>query len=130
MAVPHPRGDNDLVFLAERRQPAPHSRLGKVADLRFQEFRQAFAFDYRPRGKPGKDPRRQHIQPYQGVVERHSYRDQENDVRYRNPSKYGYPVDRQRRGQPKVIKLVEPLFYPPDVRIRGQVHWTVLLSEN
>jgi hypothetical protein len=128
--VPHPACDNDLVFLAERGQPTPRSRLGQVADLRFQQFWQTLVLDDRPGGQPGKDPRRQYIQPYQGVVEGHSYRDQENDVRYRNPRKYGYPGDRQRRGQPKVIKLVEPLFDPPDVRIRGQVHWIELLSEN
>jgi hypothetical protein len=62
------------------------------------------------------------------VVERQSYSDQQENIGDRDPSEYGDPVDRQRHGQPEVIKLVEPLFYPPDIRISGQVHRTALLS--
>jgi hypothetical protein len=62
------------------------------------------------------------------VIERKSYRDQEENIGDRDPSEYGDPVDRQRHGQPDVIKLVQPLFYPPDIRISGQVHRTALLS--
>jgi hypothetical protein len=63
------------------------------------------------------------------VIERQPDRYQENDVGYRNPRKYGDPVDRQRRGEPEVIELIQPLFDPPDVRISGQVHLLALLSE-
>jgi hypothetical protein len=62
------------------------------------------------------------------MVEGQSYRDEQDDIGDRDPSEYGDPVDRQRHGQPKIIKLVQPLFYPPDIRIRGQVHRTALLS--
>jgi hypothetical protein len=63
------------------------------------------------------------------VTKRQSYSDQQNDIRYRDPGEYGDPVDRQRHRQPEIIKLVEPLLDAPDIRIRGQVHRTVLLSE-
>jgi hypothetical protein len=62
------------------------------------------------------------------VIEGQSYGDEQDNVRDRDPSEYGDPVDRQRHGQPEIIKLIEPLFYPPDIRISGQVHGTALLS--
>jgi hypothetical protein len=104
--VPYLGGDDDLVFLAERRQSAPHSRLGQIANLRFQKFWQTFVLNDRPGGKPRKQTRGQHIQPDQGVVERQPYRNQENDVRHRNPGKYGDQVDRQRRWKPDIIQLI------------------------
>jgi hypothetical protein len=63
------------------------------------------------------------------VIEGQSYSDQENDIGYRDPGEYGDPVDRQRHGQPEIIKLVKPLLDSPDIRISGQVHRTALLSE-
>jgi hypothetical protein len=62
------------------------------------------------------------------VVEWQPYSDKEQDIRDRNASKYGNPVDRQRRREPEVIELIQPLFDSPDVRIGRQVHVTTLLS--
>jgi hypothetical protein len=56
------------------------------------------------------------------VIKRQPDHDQDENIGYRYPGKYGNPVDRERRGQPEVIELVEPFLDPPDVRISGQVH--------
>jgi hypothetical protein len=120
--MPHAGGDHHLVFFVERGEPGPDARLSQVADLGLHEFGQPLVLDDRPGDEPGKRARRQHIQPYQGVIEWQPYRDKENDIGYRNPGEYGEPVDWQRHGQPEVIQLVQPLFYSPYIRISRQVH--------
>jgi hypothetical protein len=126
--VPDASGEEYLILLAERREPDPGLRLGQVANLRLHQFRKPLVLQDGPGGRPGKHPWRQDVQPDEVVIERQSYRDQEENIGDRDPSEYGDPVDRQRHGQPDVIKLVQPLFYPPDIRISGQVHRTALLS--
>jgi hypothetical protein len=127
--VPHPGGHDDLVLLRERCHPAPYPGLREIADLRFEQFGQALALDHGPGRQPGQHTRGEHVKPYKRVVERQPEGYQEQDIGDRNAGKYGNPVDRQRRREPKVIQLVKPLFDSPDVRIGGQVHLTALLSD-
>ena len=48
MPVPHPDGHVDVVLLRKRGHPAPGSRLGEIAELRADQFRQSLALNDRP----------------------------------------------------------------------------------
>ncbi len=105
-SAPDAGGDDHLVLLAEWHEPDPRPRLGQVPRLRLDQLREPLALEDGPGGQPGEHPGRQYVQPEQRVIERQSHSEQQNDIRYRDPGEYGDPVDRQRHGQPKIIKLV------------------------
>jgi hypothetical protein len=120
--MPHPRGHQDLVLLSERRHPAPGPRLSDVAELRTDQLGQPLAFNHRPRRQPGEHTGGKYVKPNQVVVERQTDSNEEYHVRDRDPDENSDPGDRQRCWQPKIVKLVKPLFDPPDIRISGEIH--------
>jgi hypothetical protein len=126
-AVPYPHVNPDLILFGKRRHTAPRARLAEVAKLRHEQLGQPLVLQHRPGRKPGQDPRREHIQPDQVVIERDANSREHKNIRGRDAGENGNPADRKGRGQAEVIELVEPFLDPPDIRIRWQVHLNALL---
>ncbi len=126
-APPDPPDDHDVVFFGQRRHPAPSPRFTEVARLRDEQFRQALALQYRPGCQPREQPRREHVEPEQVVVERQPENGEQDDVGNRDSGKNGDLTHWNGHWQAEIVELVQPFFNPPDARIGGQFHRSLSL---
>jgi hypothetical protein len=114
--------DDDVVLLRQRRHATPGRRFSQVADLRDDQFGEAFALQDGAGGQPGDHTWWQHVQPEQCVVEGEPEHGEQDHIRHGDSREYGDLANRHRHWQPEVVQLVEPLLDPPNTGIRGQIH--------
>jgi hypothetical protein len=88
VAPPHPRDDHDLVFLRERSQPAPGSRLAEIAQLGNDELGQSLALQHRPGGQPRQHPGGQYVKPERRVAKREPENRENNHIGDGDGSEY------------------------------------------
>jgi hypothetical protein len=122
MPPPHPADDEDLVRLADRREPRPCPGFREVSDLRDHQLGQPLALDDRTRGQPRQHTWRHDVDDVPGRMKRHADQLQQDDPGQEDTDEDTDLHQRQRHRQPEIINLVQSLFDAPDIGVRGQIH--------